>query len=480
MREQVTFTAAEAADCIVAFATPPGQSALAVLRLSGAAAFLLADSLFKPQPNFPRIKDLEGYTMSYGYWLDCRGKALDEVVIAAFRAPHSYTGENLIEISCHGGQAPRRRILNSLLEIGATPAAAGEFSRRAFLNGKLDLSQAEAVMDLIASVSERQGELALAQRRGSVKEAIKELSNKLYQALAKVEMLIEFADEDGLESTAEVKLASDLQSILHNAAEQITDLLESYRQGRAIREGFMVVISGRTNAGKSSLLNALLGEERAIVTDISGTTRDRLDCFVDFSGIPLHLIDTAGIREAADPVEQEGIRRAEAAVREADLVIRLLNPDFQEVTMAQEYAAIDELLSLDREVLLLLGKEDLKWSDELITELDKRYPNLDKQFFSKFDDKLIEAVKERIVSQFEALGPAKDCDSQISNSRQEQALQRAGDLLQDARAALDTALPLELMASSLRSAIEEVAKISGENVSETLIDEIFSRFCVGK
>ena len=191
------FTADEAADCIVAFATPPGQSALAVLRISGPTAFALVDACFEPRGQRPRALDLPAYSMSYGYWYDQVGQALDEVVIAGFRAPHSYTGENLVEISCHGGHAPRQLVLDSLLALGAQAAESGEFSRRAFLNGKLDLSQAEAVMDLIAAVSETQGKRALAQRRGAIRHEVEALSQSLYSALAKLEMVLEFEDSEG-------------------------------------------------------------------------------------------------------------------------------------------------------------------------------------------------------------------------------------------------------------------------------------------
>ncbi|MDO5734727.1 MAG: tRNA uridine-5-carboxymethylaminomethyl(34) synthesis GTPase MnmE [Eubacteriales bacterium] len=471
---QLEYSLQAAADCIAAFATPPGQSALAVLRISGEIAPQIVDRLFRPGRNFKPASKLAGYTMSYGYWHDVSGQLLDEVVIAAFRAPNSYTGENLIEVSCHGGYAARQAILDSILALGVSPADAGEFSRRAFMNGKLDLSQAEAVMDMIAAVSKTQGKLALAQRRGAIRKTIEELSEALYRALAKLEMVLEFADSEGFTA------GDELDREMAEAADKMAEVLSGYRQGRVIREGFKVVIAGRSNAGKSSLLNALLGEDRAIVTNISGTTRDTLDAFFDLDGIPISLTDTAGFRDADNPVEQEGIKRAKQALDDADLILRVLNPDFSEEHLAAEFKALDELIAAGREVVLLLGKDDLSWPPELLAELERRFPDLRKQAYSKYDQDLLAAVRELIREKYESLAPAEHGDVLLSNSRQKRCLERTAELLDEARATRAAALPLEITASCLRSAIDLLAEITGENVSEELVEQIFSRFCVGK
>ncbi len=462
-----------AAECIAAFATPPGQSALAVLRLSGPVAFELADRLFEPAKGFPRAKDMDGYTMAYGHWLNPEGERVDEVMIAAFRAPKSYTGENLFEISCHGGLAPRKAILQSLLDLGVSPAGPGEFTRRAFLNGKLDLSQAEGIMDMISAVSERQGQLAIRQRDGSIKREIQSLSSALYRALSHVEMVLEFPDEEG------AKLTETLKGELAAAQEEMDRVLASYRQGKAIREGFRVTIAGRANAGKSSLLNALMGEDRAIVTDIAGTTRDTLDAMLDLDGIPVNLTDTAGLRDSDDVIEREGISRARRAMADADLVLWLLSP-MDQTGFDEEFAEIDKVIERGTDLVLLLGKDDLVWPEDSLETVEQRFPDTPKQPFSMFDKRFLQDVRDLIRERFEALAPEGEANVLLSNARQKAALDRTAELLGQARETLDAGLPLELTASLLRAAIDKLAEITGENVSEELIEQIFQRFCVGK
>ncbi|NLC40723.1 MAG: tRNA uridine-5-carboxymethylaminomethyl(34) synthesis GTPase MnmE, partial [Clostridiaceae bacterium] len=340
-------------DTIAAFSTPPGQSGLAVLRLSGPEAASICDRLFRPYGDrFPMPSNMDGYTMAPGIWAE-----IDEVVLAAFRAPHSYTGEDVYEISCHGGNAVRQAILDSLINNGARPAEAGEFSKRAFISGKMDLAQAEAVMDLIHAESEQQTELAFAQLRGRLSQAVRLELDKLYGILAFLETLMDW-DEEEARPEDRLQVSRDLVS----SEISLKQLADSFRYGRIVREGLSIVIAGRPNAGKSSLLNALTAHERAIVSDIPGTTRDTIEIDINMGGYLLHLTDTAGLAvKSDDPIEQEGIKRAQEALRSADLVLWVLSPPLgSPAELHDEMNTIRAIQSRGQKLLLILGKDDLR------------------------------------------------------------------------------------------------------------------------
>ena len=461
------------ADICVAAATPPGVSGLAVIRMSGNGAGLLADPLFRPAgARFAKPSQMAGYTCAFGQLIDPDSQTLiDQVVLTRFAAPHSYTGEEGIEISCHGGPAVKQAILDLLLRQGARAAQPGEFTRRAFLNGKLDLAQAEAVMDLISADAARSARNAAAQLNGRLSELVRREAQSLYPLLARVELILEYPEHDELES-AQDSLVQDLRS----SAARLRQRADSYEQGRILREGLTVVLAGQPNAGKSSLLNALAGYERAIVTAIPGTTRDTVEERVDIRGIPVRLIDTAGLRETHDPIEQLGVARTRQALRQADLVFWLLSPPLDDVD-----AELKQMRQSGCEHLVpLVSKEDLAASAELVARIRSSRPSGPLLTCSVLTGEGIEQIRDEIVRVYESRGAAQAQDVLVSNSRQRVCLEKASEQLEAAQEALTSGLTLDVVASLLRGALDALAELTGENVSEELIDTIFSRFCVGK
>lgn len=438
---------------------------------------------------------MEGYTLAHGYW-----GAIDEVVLACFRAPHSYTGEDVYEISCHGGQAIRRAVLDSVLAAGARAAGPGEFSRRAFFNGKMDLAAAEAVMDMIGAQAERQAQVAYRQLTGGVSRVIRERTDHLYGALARLEMLLDW-DEEEERPEDRALLVRELE----HAERALRLLADSFAGGRIIREGLAVVIAGSPNVGKSSILNALSGRDRAIVSSIPGTTRDTVEVDLTLDGYLVHLTDTAGLAvDSRDPIEREGIVRAESALRTADLILWVLSPPLPpEDDRRQEEARIDRCLAEGKALLLVLGKDDLRPS--LPAEEDpahyaaERFPELPTITWSDRSDDDLQRLKDMLVRFIEcgSLGSAEAvsavaCHEQVkcsgdgqshemlTHARHKVAVDRAAELVGSARADLQSGLSFDLVAISLKEALTELSSITGEDVSETLIEKIFSRFCIGK
>ncbi|MDD3611539.1 MAG: tRNA uridine-5-carboxymethylaminomethyl(34) synthesis GTPase MnmE [Eubacteriales bacterium] len=483
-------------DTIAAFSTPPGQSGLAVLRLSGPDAAAICDRLFRPYGDkFPLPSKMSGYTLAPGIWAD-----IDEVVLAAFRAPHSYTGEDVYEISCHGGNAVRQAILDSLINNGARLAEPGEFSKRAFINGKMDLAQAEAVMDMIHAESEQQTELAFAQLRGRLSQAVRSELDKLYGVLAFLETLMDW-DEEEERSEDRVAVSRDLAS----AEKSIEQLANSFRYGRIVREGLSIVIAGRPNAGKSSLLNALTAHERAIVSDIPGTTRDTIEIDLNMGGYLVHLTDTAGLAvESDDPIEQEGIKRAQEALQSADLVLWVLSPPLGSSSeLLDEMNTIKGILERGQKVLLVLGKDDLRasvpaskdpasFAAEHLPELPtiawsaKREEDLQALrtiLFNFIENDTLETdlVNESSVERSRGKGVQSQTSAVImTHSRHKALADKSLEQVRAAHEAIDAGLSYDLIATLLRSAVETLASMSGDDVSETLIETIFSRFCIGK
>lgn len=483
-------------DTIAAFSTPPGESGLAVLRISGSLAASICDRLFVPSSSkFAKPSDMEGYTLAHGYW-----DSIDEVVIACFRAPHSYTGEDVYEISCHGGQAIRQAVLDSVLAAGARAAGPGEFSRRAFCNGKMDLTAAEAVMDMIGAQAEKQAQVAYRQLMGGVSRVIHERTDHLYGALARLEMLLDW-DEEEERPEDRALLVRELE----HSEQELCHLAESFTGGRIVREGLAVVIAGSPNVGKSSLLNALSGRDRAIVSHIPGTTRDTVEVDLSLDGYLVHLTDTAGLAiDSHDPIEREGIIRAESALRTADLILWVLSPPLpSEDDRRQEEARIDRCLMDGKELLLVLGKDDLRLS--LPQEEDpahyaaERYPDLPTITWSDRSEDDLQRLKDTLVRFIEGgtlvmMEDDREVTSRdqvkshgegqshglLTHARHKAAVDRAVELVGNARVDLQTGLSFDLVAISLKEALTELSTITGEDVSETLIEKIFSRFCIGK
>jgi len=451
-------------DTIVALATAVGEASIHVLRLSGPQAEDIVDKIFVPR-NLKRWQERKGYTLYLGKICD-GDQVLDEVLVSRMYAPSSFTGEDVLEISCHGGILVARRILELCLRHGARLAEPGEFTKRAFLNGKLDLVQAEAVIDLITAKTDLAADLALDQLSGVVSERINEIRKRILEVLAFIEARIDFP-EDVVEELNRMELKARIEAVRNS----LEHLLQGTKTGKVIREGLHTVIAGRPNVGKSSLLNALLKEERAIVTDVPGTTRDEIHESLNMGGILLHLVDTAGIRHSDDVVEQIGIRRAWENLKRADLIILVTEAG---APLTDEERAI--ITDYGERVIVLANKVDLVAESSTVAEIER-------QGWIPFSvaknigfDRLEQAIVQRV---FAGQAPRRG-EPLLSNVRQIQALERGFQSLNAALAALDQGMPWDIMSIDIRAALQAVSEITGHDVQESLIEDIFSRFCIGK
>lgn len=462
-------------DVCAALATPPGQSGLAVIRLSGPGSARAVDLLFRPNsPRFGPVAAMAGYTCAVGDLIDPEDAGLiDQVVITRFVAPHSFTGEDVVEISCHGGVSVKQTILDRLFKLGVQPAEPGEFSKRAFMNGKMDLAQAEAVMDLIQAEARRSTKAAAAQLHGALSGRIRRLSDAVYRLLAQVELILEYPEHEETDE-AQDSLASGLEFL----ADSMAALQASFNQGRILREGMTVVIAGRPNAGKSSLLNALAGYDRAIVTSVPGTTRDTIEELVDINGIPVRLIDTAGLRTTDDLVEKIGVDRARSALRQADLVFWLASPPLS--GLDDELREIRRVLAAGIPVIAIAGKDDLAESRIIRRYLDENLNQGDVVAFSAVSGEGLPVLRRLILDQYERIGSPSGQEVLITNSRHKACLDQAAARVAEAIHTIRSGIPLDLTASLLHNSAAALAAITGDQVSEELINTIFSRFCVGK
>ena len=432
------------------------------------------------------VKDMRGYTAAFGTIYDpISNNVIDEVICTRFTAPHSYTGEDCVEISCHGGSAVRQEILRVLLANGARSAEPGEFTRTAFLAGKIDLSQAEAVMDVIAADSKLALEAAERQLAGSLKQSVRDISSALYRSFAALEMIVEFPEhEDSPENTQSIiaELSIQLKSLSGIAA--------SFSQGRILREGMTVVLSGVPNSGKSSLLNRLAGYDRAIVTASPGTTRDTLEVFSSIEGIPVRLIDTAGLRDAKDEIEKIGISRAYAAAKEADLLLWLCSPDGNDLEEGSElFSALSDSGS-QSDIGILVSKADLfdkELADDFMNTIkDKiRVWGFSGQIrfyliFSSETGEGIELLGTQIRQLYNEKGQGQMSLVLLTNSRHFEKITKARDTLSETVAVLTRGQSADLACSLLRSTMDALGEITGDSVNEELVHTIFSRFCIGK
>lgn len=447
-------------ETIAAIATPPGQGAIALIRLSGANAFSIARSVFlsKTTKKTPDGEPFRPRVAHFGVISD-HGTALDEVLLTAFRAPASFTGEDVVEIACHGGSLVTRRILELLLRCGASSAAPGEFTRRAFLNGKLDLTQAEAVMDIIGAQSDLALKAAARQLEGRLGSWIRSFHSELLDLLAHVEAYIDFPEEDISPDTGAAMLGR-----MREKKADLERLLATAHQGRVLRAGVRTVLSGPPNVGKSSLLNLLLGFDRAIVSAVPGTTRDTLEEAIMVQGWPLRLVDTAGLRESADVLEQAGILRAQEQRNQADLVL---------VVFDGALSAPSPLPEQDARMLWVLNKADLE-----------EHPS-----WSGVSAVRISCVSQRGLADLEAavvrklqqiLGQSEAENDVTINARHHECLKRSLDFLKAAETAFSNQLPPEFVAEELRASLAAAGEVVGRADTEDLLGRIFSTFCIGK
>lgn len=456
-------------DTISQIATPPGAGGIGIVRVSGADALHVARAVFRPARG-GRLEGIEPYTARYGHIVAADGTVIDECVLLYMRAPHSYTGEDTAELQCHGGTLVLREVLLRTWEAGARPAEAGEFTKRAFLNGRLDLSRAEGVMELISAKSARAVRAARERMAGALAEKIAGIRTRLLGAIAHIEAGIDFPEDDIPEARTGA-LAADIAA----ASADVARLRAGADAGRILREGMKTVIVGRPNVGKSSLLNALLGMERAIVTDVPGTTRDVIEEQIMIEGIPLRLLDTAGLRAAEDAVEQIGVARTERHLADAELVLAVF--DGAAPLTPEDEDLIVRLRDCPAEMIVLCNKED---RDSVLTAadfamLDAPVLVISAQAGTGLDD-LRRAIAE-IVRRMEGdLG-----DGALPNvERETEALRRAAEHLQAAQETLTADMGTDFVSIDLRAAYEILGEILGETADTDLIDRIFSEFCIGK
>ena len=456
-------------DTIAAVSTPPGKGGVALIRCSGAEAFDIVRRCFSAKSG----KDIEEYPLRHAIYGNVlkSGEAIDDGLLTLFPASSSYTGEPVAEISCHGGVLVTRSVLHAVLEAGARLATAGEFTRRAFLNGRLSLYEAEAIGDLLEAVTENQMRLSSISSRNRLSEAVKEISNEMTHLVSSLYALIDFPDED-LAEMSEEEIEASLQHILAS----LTKLSSTYRTGRAISEGVETVICGRPNVGKSSLYNALCGEELAIVTPIAGTTRDLLSETVSAGRVTLRLTDTAGIRhgsEGIDEVEKIGIRRAEEALERAELVLAVF--DSSEPLTDEDFSLIKELKNKNKTVIAILNKADLSYRIDR-SSIDALTPYV--LYLSMKDDlaSLYALIEEFCIDR--ALSPG--ADAILFDARHFAAVTRATDYVRASYDAFCAHLPADLAFQEIELAIGALEELDGRGVTNALVDHIFSRFCVGK
>ncbi len=452
-------------DTIVALATPPGVGAIGVIRLSGGKAIQITDELF-PSKN---LSQQPSHSLHVGY-LKNRGKILDEVVVSIYKAPRSYTGENIVEISCHGSPFIHQQVIDACIQQGARLAKPGEFTQRAFLNGKLDLTQAEAVADLIASNTQASHKTALNNIRGGFSQALKDLREQLIQFSALIELELDFSQED-----VEFADRSQLMQLVKDARGHTGRLMQSFQLGNVIKNGVSVAIIGKPNAGKSTLLNALLNEDRAIVSEIPGTTRDTIEEVLNIDGILFRLIDTAGIRNhSEDVIETVGIEKSLQKMKQADVVLYLF--DANEEVPEELTRIVAELKKEDIHFLLAGNKVDLV--DEAAARENFTYQS-GIIFISAKTGLHLEVLKERMVD----MVFQKDVSSEsviVTNARHFHALKEVHAALNDVVEGLQNKIPGDLLALDIRRCLQYLGEITGEITNEDQLDYIFSKFCIGK
>jgi len=452
---------------IAAISTAPGNAGIGIIRLSGDDCFKILQKIFKPKNK----GEIKGYTIKYGNIVKSENdEIIDEVLVSYFVAPKSYTKENMCEINSHGGIVVENQILEECLKNGAVLAEPGEFTKRAFMNGRIDLSQAEAVIDIINSKTEKEMMVAQRHLEGSLSKKIKDIQGEILNLMADIEASIDYPEYD-IEETTNKKINDTLNSV----EEKLLKLKNSFENGKILKEGIKTAIIGKPNVGKSSLLNLILGENRAIVSDIEGTTRDTIEEYINIKGIPLKIVDTAGIRKTNDEVEKIGVERSINNISNAELIIALF--DDSRTFDDQDQKILD--LIEGKKTIILINKIDL--GKNLIKENEK---------LKKFKNNIIEfsTINEtgldKLYNQIEELFKLNELDCEnteiITNNRHKQQILHALEDVAKGRESLETHMPVDITAICLKDILERLAEITGENVSEDIINEIFKKFCLGK
>lgn len=455
-------------DTIAAIATASGNSGIGIIRVSGDEAIEIVDKIFKSVNSDKKLVNVKSHTINYGHIVD-NDKVIDEVLVSVMNGPHSYTGEDVVEINCHGGMIVIRKILEIVLKNGARTAEPGEFTKRAFLNGRMDLSQAEAVMDVINAKNEFALSSSIEQLNGRVSEKIKSLREKIIYNIAFIESALDDPEHISIDGYSE-----KLSKILEEVNGELSRLINNFDNGRIVKEGVKTVILGKPNAGKSSLLNLLLGEERAIVTDIEGTTRDTLEESINLNGVFLNLIDTAGIRDSEDVVEQIGVNKAKELAEKSDLVIFVSDASKE---LDENDKEIINLIK-DKQAIVLLNKSDLGTiiNEKNVSEFDNK-PVI--TFSAKTGDGLDE-LENKIRDLFYEGKVKYNDELYITNARQKESLINAKNSIEEVIKSVENDMPEDFYSIDLMDAYTYLGQIIGESVEDDLVNEIFSKFCMGK
>ncbi len=452
-------------DTIAAISTPRGEGGIGIIRISGDKSFEILEKIFNTKnPN----RDLGFYKFNYGFIHD-NGKIVDEVMAVRMKAPKTYTCEDVVEINCHGGHLISEKVLELVLKNGARHAEQGEFTKRAFMNGRIDLSQAEAVMDIIHGKTEKSISLSLEQLRGDLRDKIASFKKALLDVTAHVNVVLDYPEE-GIDDP----LPSNLRENLENVYAEADRLISSYDKGKKIKEGIKTVIAGKPNVGKSTLLNSLLKEERAIVTHIPGTTRDVIEEIINIKGIPLVLTDTAGIRKTEDIVENIGVEKSKKFIENADLVLLVLDASRELETEDRE--VIEEIQNHNKKTIVLLNKIDLERKIELeefnlenILEISAKdnigIEDMEERIYSYIVEENVEDSSEKLI---------------ITNIRHKTALEKTKDAIRNIFETIDAGMPMDLISVDLKEALDSLSEITGEISSEDILDHVFGNFCVGK
>ena len=456
-------------DTIAGIATAPGEGGIGIIRISGNKSLEVCESIFKSKSN-KKINEYNQRTLIYGNIYDNEKNIIDEVLVAYMKGPNSYTAEDVIEINCHGGFISVKKILELILSKDVRLAEAGEFTKRAFLNGRIDLSQAEAIIDVIKAKTDKAYEVAQNHLEGALSKKIKDLRMKVTEVLAHLEVSIDFSEEDVEEITYKTLKEKSLE-----LKEEIKKLYDTAESGKIFRDGLKTVIIGKPNVGKSSLLNAILGENRAIVTDIAGTTRDVIEEFVNINGIPLKIVDTAGIRETDDIVEKIGVEKSRESFNNADLVIMVL--DSSKKLSKEDIEILEELKN--KKVIILLNKIDL----ESNIEIDKIKEYVDEDSIiniSALKNIGIDTLNTKIEEMVYRGSVRSSSDLMITNTRHKDALFKAYESINDAIKAIDDNMPYDFIEVDFKNIWDYLGYINGDTVKEDLLDTIFANFCIGK
>ena len=452
-------------DTIAAISTPRGEGGIGIIRISGDKSFEILERIFNTKnPN----RDLGFYKFNYGFIHD-NGKIVDEVMAVRMKAPKTYTCEDVVEINFHGGHLISEKVLELVLKNGARHAEQGEFTKRAFMNGRIDLSQAEAVMDIIQGKTEKSISLSLEQLRGDLRDKIGSFKKALLDVTAHVNVVLDYPEE-GIDDP----LPSNLRENLENVYAEAERLISSYDKGKKIKEGIKTVIAGKPNVGKSTLLNSLLKEERAIVTHIPGTTRDVIEEIINIKGIPLVLTDTAGIRKTEDIVENIGVEKSKKFIENADLVLLVL--DASRELESEDREVIEEIQNNNKKMIVLLNKIDLERKIELdefglenILEISAKenigIEDMEERIYSYIVEEKVEDSSEKLI---------------ITNIRHKTALEKTKDAIRNIFETIDAGMPMDLISVDLKEALDSLSEITGEISSEDILDHVFGNFCVGK